>query len=974
MSAHIDRIIQKMGYAKSSCLLYGHDGFTGAALSVHYKKVLLELAPYAVYIVDNDPFVLFYEEITDIEEQKCINIKIWNAQVPITIVCGIGNVKIYSSCSIDKKKPVLFDEVKNIPADQIDENSPFSYWKITSQNFWIDYATQFSSKKLNEHLLNNLTDITKKLRDEYNVSFATNLMVRLIFIRYLVDRDVNLDYEGFKSGIEKSRDSFLKLLTNKTKLYKLFSHLKDKFNGNLFEMEVEVDTSCLTTEVLQALSDFFSAKVDTQTGQLSLFNLYDFNIIPVELISSIYEILLGKENQDKDNAFYTPQYLVDYILDGSVSHYIRDNGTCKVLDPSCGSGIFLVESYRRMVEKELNGKPYADDDKLLQNILSENIYGVDLNKDAVDVAIFSLYLAVLDYKNPKTLKKFKLPNLKGENLFVADFFDEDALRTLESIDFNFIVGNPPWGSQKGLHVDYCKHRGYSQYLQNNDTCRAFILRSKDFCSTTTQCCFVLHSKMLYMQKMPSKKFREFLLTNTKISRIVELSSVRKLVFKDAVAPAVVLAYSFSDDMPLKNRLEHISMKPNLFFRLFNIVVVEKTDIKYVQQTLLMENDWAWKTLVYGFSGDIDTILYLKRAYTTIDENIKKQKPTLLLGAGVEYQDGDLKDASHLVGRPLLSSDAIKNCFVDVNKVSEFAKANVHRPRNERLFHAPYCLLLTGIDTNSYTMRSAYSDKDFVFKKAVYAFKGDTEQKNFLKTLTGLFNSQLFAYLNLLVGSSLGIEREQRLVDEVLKFPFVYSDEIAKQVDLIQTMSKQEAFVAPLDVASEIGTLNMMIFNAFELAENSFVDYALNIQIPQLTSSENNKAFQTVNNQQLCDYAKPFLETLSAVYGLSDKYVAANIYPAVANYYSAIEIVLHDRKPSIEIQIIDDSTSTQAALTRFSTHKINDMFFALKDVIHFEKDSFHIIKVNHYKNWHPAIAEIDLAEVIDQILSRNGGNA
>ena len=190
------------------------------------------------------------------------------------------------------------------------------------------------------------------------------------------------------------------------------------------------------------LHDFLSANIDTKTGQLSFFDLYDFNIIPVELISNIYEILLGKESRDKDNAFYTPQYLVNYILDHTISPFVRDNDKCKVLDPSCGSGIFLVESYRRMVEKKLNGAQFTEDNELLQHILTETIYGVDLNKDAIDVAIFSLYLAVLDYKNPKTLKKFVLPNLKGKNLFVNDFFDEEALLSLQAVKFDLIIGNP----------------------------------------------------------------------------------------------------------------------------------------------------------------------------------------------------------------------------------------------------------------------------------------------------------------------------------------------------------------------------------------------------------------------------------------------------------------------------------------------------------------------------------------------------
>ena len=383
----------------------------------------------------------------------------------------------------------------------------------------------------------------------------------MIFIRYLIDRGVDLDYKDFSSDVESSQAALLNLLKNKYELYKLFSHLKNKFNGNLFELGSEFENENLTDDIFQLLSDFLSASIDSPGKQLSLFHLYDFNIIPVELISNIYEILLGKEAREKDNAFYTPQYLVDYILDATVDVHIKDNITCKVLDPSCGSGVFLVDSYRRLVEKSLNGEMFADDDSLLRDILTNNIYGIDLNPDAIDVAVFPLYLAVLDYKNPKTLKRFQLPNLKGKNLFACDFFDEKTLKPLESTHFDFIIGNPPWSNKKGLHVDYCVSKGYKKYLQNNDTCRSFVFCSKDFCSENTQCCFVLHSKMLYMQKQPSKNFREFLLTNTKITRIVELSSVRKLVFKNADAPAAVITYKFSEENSLSNCFEYISMKP-----------------------------------------------------------------------------------------------------------------------------------------------------------------------------------------------------------------------------------------------------------------------------------------------------------------------------------------------------------------------------------------------------------------------------
>lgn len=971
MSAHIDRIIEKMGYAESSCLKYSRDGFVSMNISAQYKKVLSELSPYAIYFVDNAPFVLFYEENKDDEEQRRINRKIWNAQVPLTIICGAGDVRIYSSWSIDTEKST-FTEVKHLLTNEVDESSPFSYWEITNQNFWIEYSKQFSENKLNDDLLRNLLYITKKLREEHNVEFATKLTLRLIFIRYLIDRGVDLRYKGFSSDIVASRENFLDLLSDKSEIYSLFAHLKSKFNGNLFELGNEHNEPCLTNDVFLVLSEFFSANVDMKTDQLSLFNLYDFNIIPVELISNIYEILLGKEGRDKDNAFYTPQYLVGYILSDTISPFIRDNGACKVLDPSCGSGIFLVESYRRMVEKELGGELFTDSNELLQKILSENIYGIDLNEDAIDVAIFSLYLAVLDYKNPKTLERFELPNLKGENLIVADFFDEGALETLEKIPFNFIVGNPPWGSQKGLLVEYCKERGYSHLLQNYDTCRAFILRSKDFSSTNTQCCFVLHSKMLYMQKGPSKKFREFLLKNTKITRIIELSSVRKLVFKTADAPAVVLAYSFSEDETLENRFEYISMKPNLFFRLFKIIVVEKTDIKSVSQKLLLNNDWAWKTLVYGFSGDIDTISRLLKSFSTIEEALELN--SLEKGVGIKSNDGS-DDAAHLMGRELLNEKAIGHFSVDTEKKTIFNKRLIDRARtkNHNIFFGPYALLRRGFDLSNYTLRAAYCETDFIFKFSVYAIKGNAGQKNLLLNLTGLLNSTLYSYLNLMTSSFLGVEREIALFKEVLELPFVYSEEIASQVEKIHEMSKREAFAVAPNNDSEIKKLNEMILDAFGLADNQFVDYAMNVQIPNLAHSKKCKAFNSVSQQQLCTYTKPFLDALSGVFGVSGKFVSANIYPAITKYYSAVEIVLHDKKPNTDVQIIGEASVTKAMLTQFSAYKINDMFFAMKDVIHFDEDSFYIIKTSHYKNWHPAIAEIDLADVVNQILSKNGGD-
>jgi hypothetical protein len=942
---------------------------------MYANKIIAELSPYAVFFVDNEPFVLFFNEPSDHDEQKELHKKIWNSQIPVVIFCGSTTIKVFSGCKINKQTRLLC-MVDEFLLDELDEDSPFSYWDITNQNFWAKHTKQFSGEKLNDHLLSNLADITDKLKNRYKVPFATKLVLRLIFIRYLVDRGVDLDYPGFSSDVHYSKEFLLYLLKNRGDLYALFSHLKGKFNGNLFVTDNEDSSESLTAEVYALLYDFFSANVETRTGQLSFFDLYDFNIIPVELISSIYEVLLGKEGQDKCNSFYIPKYLVDYILESSISSFVKENGPCKVLDPSCGSGIFLVESYRNMVEKELKGAQFTEDNELLQHILTENIYGVDINNDAIDVTVFSLYVAILDYKNPRTLKEFKLPNIKGKNLLVEDFFDEDALVSLLGINFSFILGNPPWGKGTQLQVNYCEKYNYKKYIQNNDTCRSFILRSKDFCNYDTQCCFILHSTLLYMQKEPSKRFRQFLLENTKISRIVELSAVRKLVFKNANAPAIIFSFKFSNKNAIDNRFEHVSMKRNIFFRLFNIIVVEKTDVKSVKQKLLRDNDWAWKTLVYGLTGDVDNIMRLRANYLSIGDSIKAQCPKLITGEGIMYIDGELRNTSQLLELklPFLNSkNSIGHFSMNEENTSPFEKSRLHRPRNPNLFHSPYCLTMAGVDMSDYTMKASYSETDFIFPSSVYAIKGSLPQKTFLLNIVGLLNSKFYAYLNLMLSSSIGIERESRHMREVLSFPFVVDEAISTLVAEIQESKKgKNEFLVNNDFAeSKIRKLNNLIFKAFGLSDDEFVDYALNIQIPQLTGVNDRIINREATIHDFEVYGRIFYNHFFEVFIRTNKYVQINIYPNVIRHYSAFEVVLLEQKPSDWLMVIDDNDNKQKKMfIKLSAHKINDLFYTLKDVLYFEDNTFYIIKPSCYKNWHPAIARIDLLEVIDKILSGN----
>ncbi len=957
-------IIEILGYAKSNNLFYTDRIDECVFLSFHIKKVLKELHPIAFYCVNNNPFVLFFENINDADEIKELHKKIWNSQIPIIIFNCKNEIKVYNGSKLlEQDKELMF--IESISVNDCNDMANFSYWKITNTGFWTDFSKKFTEKNLYDTLLNNLKYITNKLKTVYKISFATKLLLRLIFIRFLIDRGVDISFDGLTSDIEKSKKRFLEIVGNRNSLYKLFNYLKVKFNGNLFETIDEDGSDSIPANVLKEIQDFFAGNVELSSGQLCLFPLYDFNIIPVELISNIYEVLLGKETQIKEKAFYTPHFLVNYIVYNTLEEHIKAKNSFKVLDPSCGSGIFLVEMLRQIIEKDVNIEGYVSDDNQLVEILKKNIYGVDINKDAIDVTIFSLYLTLLDYKDPKTLN-ITLPNLLNTNLIISDFFDDSKTQPLRDISFDFIIGNPPWGEIKdGYHLSYC----YENKLQKDEISKAFVIKTKEFSSIDTVCCFVLPSKILYNTRPRSENYRKKLLKELKLLSIIEFSAVRTLMFKNAIAPAMVMSFKHGDNY-LNNKIKHIAFKPNTFFRLFNVIVKEKNDTKFVSQKLLLENDWAWKVLVYGTAYDFQIIEEIKRLYK--DETLRSfiTRNALLDGTGIEASEGKY-DISHLIDTPVYTGSSVDH-FV----LNEFPKVYlenrcVNRIRNKYLFVPPYCLVRGGMNIANYKIRAVYLESEILYKKAIKGIKGTFDQKKILLGLTGLMNSSLYAYLSLMLGSSVGIEREAAIFDDIDKFPVLINDDISERVEKIQQIKNHSELFTLKDAEKEIADLDYKILELFGLQDNPFVDYALNIQIPELTESKRNLRIEIADETILQNYAAVFSEYWNKQANQDGEFTKINIYRNICNKYNVFEMIFSDKLNDNLLEFVNDSQNLTAdMLTRFMIHKTNDLFYDIKDVINFEDTSFFIIKTNERKNWHPAMAHIDLADVLSSILSKN----
>lgn len=262
----IETVIVRLGYKDSENLIY-YNEFNGSKYTNHITKVVTEIKPYAIYFVDEKPFIIFFDSLFDDATLKKISKKVWNAQVPVAVFCDDQTVKIYNGMSLNLSSYIL-EKATEFSVDNCSITSDFSYVEITNPMFWGRFSKRFSTPNLNKFLLSNITYLTEQLKNTYHINFATKLVLRLIFIRFLIDRGVDLAYENFSGNIEQAKNELLKYLRNKDSIYTLFAYLKSKFNGNLFDLGDEIECPELTQDVFNLLADFLSGTISMEDGQL----------------------------------------------------------------------------------------------------------------------------------------------------------------------------------------------------------------------------------------------------------------------------------------------------------------------------------------------------------------------------------------------------------------------------------------------------------------------------------------------------------------------------------------------------------------------------------------------------------------------------------------------------------------------------------------------------------------------------------
>lgn len=416
----------------------------------------------------------------DRAQAKQIHRKVWSqGLVPFLIIVTPEEIlprQGFQFSAENWDKDIVSIAWQDLPAE-VHENLPllgalaelwdFRAIRMRTSLFWRDRAIEVSGR-IDQHLLEGLESLSENLIGGYKLtaplspSAANGLIGRFLYVFFLADRGIInqqwLDERGH-SGIDLN-DPAKSWSASAT--WSLFKDLDGIFNGSIFPLSAadrqQIDRTHIN--LIRLVMRHGSQVSGHGDIQLSFIGV-DLGVIRIETLSAVYEQFLENMKSGerrKQGAYYTPPFLVDLILDRVEETIVLRDGV-KILDPAAGSGVFLVGSYRRILERaRVNHPDHSMDLDEVRGLLQRNIFGVERNTDACHVAAFSLYLTMLDYVRPRDLSKVAagndskklFPNLVGVNLFATDFFSSTTSLAGLPKEIHCVVGNPPWQTLKRL--------------------------------------------------------------------------------------------------------------------------------------------------------------------------------------------------------------------------------------------------------------------------------------------------------------------------------------------------------------------------------------------------------------------------------------------------------------------------------------------------------------------------------------------
>ena len=667
------------------------------------------------------------------------------------------------------------------------ESARNNYLEREAEMLGIRRTREKVGKQLYEDLKNWRTNLTDSIREKYDgkyKSYETEEIVqkiidRLIFIRKLEDLEIE----------QRQLDSLTRKSSISTKYYfelkNIFKYYRDKYDSGLFGSEDEQECDLIDVEN-NAIREVLLGMHKPEGRKIE----YNFAVIDADVLGNIYEQYLsfilkensqlegGRAHRKEQGIYYTPTYIVDYIVKNTIGEYVKhkeleDILKIKILDPACGSGSFLIRAFSemcRVVKEKLekgerlkNGSLSDYEGRLTLpqkiTILLACVHGVDLDEKAVEIARLNLLLKLFEGETSETISRLKntkkiLPVLNenimcgnsliddkeiaGEKAFnwsekfkeIINYDNKDNLK--EGYGFDIVIGNPPYVNIfniKDPERSYFQD-SYKTATNKSDLYAFFIEKAlTKLQKERGYLGFIVSNTWTSIQSF--ENLRKMILNNTRIEKIVPLNLG---IFSDAtVVPIILIVRQTSnEDLILENNIQIIKFENNQF-------VLKKE----IPQKMFLES----KGNVFSFSRDSGS--------KSIFDKIKND--SLLLGdvasLSLGIKSADNKKFVSLSKRDENSKRVIKGKYIKRYKFEyrnewiwykpqEMMKRKGAGPRKKECFEVPQKIILQEISGDK-IIATIDTEKYFALDTVNLLYK--LEKGYDMRYVLGLLNCKLINF-------------------------------------------------------------------------------------------------------------------------------------------------------------------------------------------------------------------------------------
>lgn len=783
-----------------------------------------------IFFVNDYPVVVFAEQSSDdpADWMRYFN-SVWcMARPQMLFLARAGELSVFNLTKKPARageSPSQHDRVLDVvraTADVQDKLHGYRREQVESGRLFEDARFGFDDRA-DRALVRDLGRVRKALLTAgLTPGYAHALIGRSIFIRYLEDRRV-LTEEYFRKVAKGDKKNWIALLdaaleqnpgvgtghpvlypyvlTNKAFTYELFSVLATEFNGDMFPVDAEEETA-VTEQHLAILHRFLLGRQESDL----FFFAYRFDIIPIELISSIYEKFysLDEKKRRDEGSYYTPAALVDFVLSETLTDELLER-TPRVIDPACGSGIFLVEAFRRIVRHRVRQERRPLTPEELRGILKDQIAGIDISSEAIRVAAFSLYLAMLHYLDPPDILQHRLPSLTyatRPRTRPEQHFDilvaRDAFRIEETVSktavrkrfltgcADVVVGNPPWSAaptnvpddvKSDGGVQWCAERGLA--VGDKERSQTFLHRTMDLLRDGGRAGLLVSTGVFFKRHENTQQFRQQWLDAATLRKVVNFAAVRDAFFRNgtddgdsrkqgAVAPFAAVVF---DKRPAAedSRFAYWSAKETAFVKRVQGVVLNRADMRAANQTAYRRDQTLWK--IYWWGGHRDEALIQRlRQETTLKQAIDPDGKRMR----VRFQEASRKDPAGWLRK---FKEFPTDAFERYGPLPEdrFVKPpnRVHRRRERNIYEGPRLLIKRGIDQAREAggqIAARFETADFCFRDSIHcAPAGDIGADN-AKVLLAILWSSLTRYFLFLTSGTWGLWHDEVKKDVIYDLP------------------------------------------------------------------------------------------------------------------------------------------------------------------------------------------------------------